>query len=354
MLTSVVTSLASVILRMDPAGQACLDQRAARPLWWAIVQDLVTMTDQAMACHDSIATQVGEALWDSQFQPFIDDMKAGVADATKTMATFWVKVPDPEIGDPQTGAPAEVINFLWSSLSTFVGIAMILSIMFGCFAIMFLNRGSGFKDIGMLVFRYAMYSGLTVPVVAGAMVISHESAQWILDKSLIGTNFAENLANLFNNTLGLASGIVYFILLLIGAAVSGMMVIVMIFRGGIIIVRTGTILISVAVSNNEWGSEGLKTQVASLGAWIAYPMVAAIVYAAGFRLMGTNPDIGTNGMLQCLYGIGIMLMAIFALPAMMRVVHPGIGAAAGGKGVGPAIAGAMTTLVVMKSGRSAA
>jgi hypothetical protein len=205
----------------------------------------------------------------------------------------------------------------------------------------------------MLVFRYAMYSGLTIPVVAGNLAASHETASWLLEKSLIGTNFAENLANLFNNTLNLASGIVYFGLLLIAVCVSGGMVIVMIFRGGIIIVRTGTILLSVALSNSDWGEEGLKTQVYSLGAWIWYPSVAAIVYAAGFRLMGTNPDIGTNGMLQCLYGIGIMLMAIFALPALMRVVHPAVGPAASGKGVGSAVAGAATTFVVMKSGRAA-
>lgn len=353
-LTPAAASAATALMRFDPAGQACLDQRAARPLWWAIVQDLVTMTDQAMACHDSIATQVGKAIWNDQFQPMVDDMKNGVADTTKTMATFWVKVPDPEIGDPKTGAPAEAISFLWGSLSTFVGIAMTLSIIFGCGMIMFNNRGGDFKSIAMLLLRYVLYAGLTIPVVSGALLISHESASWILDKSLIGTNFADNIANLFNNTLNITSGIFYFLLLLTGALVSCGLVVLMIFRGGIIIVRTGMLLLSVAVSNSDWGAEGLKTQVHSLAAWIAYPFVAAIVYAAGFRLMGTNPDIGNNGMLQCLYGIGIMLMAIFALPAMMRVIHPAIGAAAGGKGAGAAVAGAATTLVVMKSGRSAA
>jgi hypothetical protein len=48
-----------------------------------------------------------------------------------------------------------------------------------------------------------------------------------------------------------------------------------------------------------------------------------------------------------------MLMAIFALPATMRLVVPAVAPAAGGKGVGSAIAGAATTYIVMKSGRGA-
>jgi hypothetical protein len=60
-----------------------------------------------------------------------------------------------------------------------------------------------------------------------------------------------------------------------------------------------------------------------------------------------------NGLLQCIYGIAAMLLAIFALPATMRVVLPAVAPAAGGKGVGSAVAGAATTYVVMKSGRAA-
>lgn len=349
MLSTLALSVAALVARLDPAGQACLDARQARPLWWAITQDLVTMTDPGMACKDSIATQVGEAIWDSQFQPFIDDMKNGVADTTKTMATFWIKVPDPDVATPE-GRASDIISFLWTALAPITGIVMILSIIAGCAALMYSQRGGELRKIGVMMLRYILYSGMIVTVVTSSMVIVHESAQWILEKSTLGTNFADNIANLFNNTLNITSGIVYFLILLIGAGVACGLVVLMIFRGGIILIRVGTILVAVAVSSTEWGEEGLKTSVHSIGAWISYPFVAAVVYSAGFRLMGTNPDVGQNGMLQCLYGVGIMLMAIFALPATMRVVHPAVGAAAGGKGVGSALAGAATTFVVMKSG----
>jgi len=345
------TSAVMALSRLDPEGQACLDARAARPLWWAILQDTVTMTDGAFACSDSIATKVGEAIWDSQFQPAIDDMKNGVADTTKTMATFWIKVPDPDVTDP-TGRASDVIAFLWHALAPLVGIVMILSVIAGCAALMYSQRGGELRKIGIMLLRYILYSGMIVTVVSSAMVMTHESAQWLIEKSTLGTNFADNIANLFNNTANITSGILYFLLLLTGAGVACALVVMMVFRGGIILIRVGVILLSVAVSNTEWGEEGLKTSVHSLGAWIAYPFVAAIVYSAGFRLMGTNPDIGQNGMLQCLYGVGIMLMVIFALPATMRLVHPAMAAAAGGKGAGAAIAGAATTFIVMKSGRS--
>lgn len=353
-LTQTVMTATSLLARFDPEGEKCLADRQARPLWWAITQDLINTTDPGMACKDSIATQVGEAVWDSSFQPAIDDMKAGVADTTKTMATFWVSVPDPNVGDPTTGQASDAVAFLQSSLAPFVGMLLVAAVIIGCIRAMYDSRGQEWTEILKLLLRYVFISGLIIPITATSLIMVHEAAQWVLERSTLGTHFAENLFELFNSTVGVTSAIILAAILLMAALVAILQAGVMIFRGPIIILRLGTILLSVAVSNTEAGRESLRGSIGSLVAWIIYPFAAALVYATAFRLMGTDTNLAGNGLLQCIYGIAAMLMAIFALPATMRLVIPAVAPAAGGKGVGAAVAGAATTFVVMKSGRAAA
>jgi len=347
-----MASAVAAALRLDPARDACLQARNDRPFLGAVVSDILN-GGSAESCSPSVATTVGKAIWGSQFQPFIDDLHNGVADTTKTMATFWVSVPDPDVGSLDTGVASDTVAFLQSSLAPFVGFLLVAAVIAGGVKAMYDNRGGELKDTVVLLFRYVIIAGLLVPVTAGGMLIVHDASQWILDRSTLGTHFADNLFALFNSTEGVTSAIILSIILIIGALVAVVQAGVMIFRGPLIIMRVGTILLSVAVSNTEAGKESTRAAVGSLVAWVVYPFVAAIVYATAFRLMGTDMSLAGNGLLQCIYGIAAMSLAILALPATMRVVLPAVAPAAGGKGVGSAVAGGATTYVVMKSGRAA-
>ncbi|WP_254517711.1 hypothetical protein, partial [Salmonella enterica] len=75
-----------------------------------------------------------------------------------------------------------------------------------------------------------------------------------------------------------------------------------------------------------------------LAAFILYKPAAAIIYATAFYLTGTDvlKDDGT-GLLSILTGMILMVLALFAMPALMRFVTPMVGAmAAGGAGMGAA------------------
>ena len=337
---------------LDPAQDACLQARNDRPFLGAVVSDLIN-GGSAESCSPSVASTVGKAIWGAQFQPCVDDLHNGVADTTKTMATFWVSVPDPDVGNPDTGVASDAVAFLQSSLAPFVGFLLVGAVIIGGIKVMYDNRGGEIRDIVTLLIRYTLFAGLLVPLTASGLIVVHESAQWILDRSTLGTHFADNLFALFNSTEGVTSAIILGIILIIGALVAAVQAGVMIFRGPIIIMRVGTLLLSVAVSNTDAGKESTRTSLGSLIAWGVYPFSAAVVYATAFRLMGTDMSLAGNGLLQCIYGIAAMLLAIFALPATMRVVLPAVAPAAGGKGVGSAVAGGATTYIVMKSGRAA-
>jgi type IV secretion system protein TrbL len=352
MMTNYATDAVAFALRLDPAQDACLQARNDRPFLGAVLSDILN-GGSAESCSPSIASTVGQAIWGSQFQPFIDDAKNGVADTTKTMATFWVSIPDPNVGDATTGVPSDVVSFLQTSLNPFVGIIMIIAMIIGFTKMMYSERGGEGKAIIGMIIRYIAVSGLLVVAVGSALLVTRAGAEYVLEASTLGTHFAENLFALFNNLQGVTSAIVLFCLLLVAAAVAGIQSILMIARGGIIIVRMGVLLLTVAASNTDPGKQAFGEDCGKLLAWVIYPFVAAIVYAAGFRFMGTDTSVAGNGLLECLYGIAIITMAVFALPATMRLVVPAVAPAAGGRGVGSAVAGGLTTYIVMKSGRGA-
>jgi hypothetical protein len=73
--------------------------------------------------------------------------------------------------------------------------------------------------------------------------------------------------------------------------------------------------------------------------WIMYQPVAAIIYAAGFKLLASHQST-ENGLLNIMYGLCLMFMAVLALPAVMRLVHPPTEPVASGSGAGATVAGA--------------
>ena len=85
-------------------------------------------------------------------------------------------------------------------------------------------------------------------------------------------------------------------------------------------------------------------------AFILYKPVASIVYAAAFKVFGSVGKVdGDDGqrMMYFISGLVLMIAALFALPAMMRLIVPAVGAASGagamfaGAAVGSAASGAV-------------
>src|SRR5690606_9884880 len=98
-------------------------------------------------------------------------------------------------------------------------------------------------------------------------------------------------------------------------------------------------------TNTEMGRGWVKKAVGWLVAFSLYKPAAAIVYATAFQLVGTDvfADDGT-GLLAVLTGLMLMIIALFAMPALMRFVTPMVGALAGGAAGGAVAMGAMAAL----------
>ena len=58
-----------------------------------------------------------------------------------------------------------------------------------------------------------------------------------------------------------------------------------------------------------------------LAAFVAYKPVAALIYAAAFRLFSDDTG-GLSGMVRVTTGVTMMVMALVAMPALIRFVSP--------------------------------
>jgi hypothetical protein len=126
---------------------------------------------------------------------------------------------------------------------------------------------------------------------------------------------------------------------LIAILASVMQIVLMIIRGGLLVILTGIFPTAAAFTNTEAGRGWFQKCTAWLIAFILYKPAAAIIYATAFQLSGTKifgnsgegKDFG-SALLTTVTGLALMVIALFAMPALMRFVTPMVGAVAGGGG----------------------
>ncbi len=241
-----------------------------------------------------------------------------------------------------TGASGAVL-FLQSAIWWLVGGLAVLSVIVGGVRMAWEQRA----EPG----RQALKSLLTLIVVAGAGVTvtgllvtaADAFSVWVINGSLEcdvagdGACFGSNMIALIGLTTAPGAGglgaLLIIILGLVAILAAAFQIVLMVARGAMLVILTGILPLSASFTNTEIGASWFKKNVGWLLAFILYKPAAAIVYAAAFNLLGTDvfSDDGT-GLISILTGLMLMLIALFALPALMRFVTPLVGSMAGGTG----------------------
>lgn len=280
---------------------------------------------------------------DSVLAPYVEDFRNGVGDATKTMVSFWLNMPDPNVQDTTTG-PGEAISWLQSNLLWLAALLMVGGIGVGAVKLMVEQNGKPLRAMVTMLMRYFLTTTLGVIIVATCLTVADTVSHVVLDKATIGTSFVDNIFSLFTNEAGVTSAAILLLFLLVAALLAGLQCAIMIARGGSLIVMVATLPLTAAASGWDTGAEAFRKQCGWILAFVVYKPVAAVIYGVGFRLIGTDTNAAGNGVLQVLYGISLIGLAILALPAALRLVMPVVAPAASGRGAGAAMAGAGAAL----------
>jgi len=302
----------------------------------------VTVSDlpaDSCACHAvGSATQ---AVAGSAFQAVVDAFAKGLADVIKALMTFWIHTPDPDVS-----SSSAVITSLTELTRPLVAFAAVLGLILGGARLAWTARSDSTQSIlrGLLL--------MTVVTGAGAAIVEllltgfDAMARWVLDSGFDSKSVGERLAAL-GQLPGTGGGLV-FLLAFLGMLASLVQVGIMLIRGAILSVLVGVLPVAAAASITETGYEWFKRLAGWIGSFTVYKLVAAVVYAAAFALIGDATDLA--GIVS---GFALIIVAILALPALLRLLPP-TAAAMGGSSGGGLLAGLATagaTGAVLLAGR---
>ncbi|CAN7576980.1 hypothetical protein LJR078_004352 [Arthrobacter sp. LjRoot78] len=274
----------------------------------------------------------------------------GMSQMVTTLSTFWVSMPTVNLASEDGTTPSPIVSMVNSELMVWTLTLAVLAVILGGIRMIWEQRGAPLKDLLRSLVTLTLVSGLGLGVISILVVAADAFSAAIIDRSTDGKGFAESMSLLIVSG---QTGIGVFILIvlgLIGLIASLVQIVLMVVRSGMLVILAGILPTTAAFTNTEMGKQWFQKAIGWTIAFILYKPAAAIVYSVAFLLMGHNS--GKDGLIGSITGFTLMVVALFALPALMRFVTPMVGAVASGGGAGAGAAvGAMATGAV-SMGRS--
>lgn len=236
---------------------------------------------------------------------------------------------------------SNAVGYIQDSLWWYVAGFAILSIILAGLRMAWTQRVQPGKDLLQSLFTLIVVSSAGLVGITLAVAAADGFSIWILDGAT-NADFGKNITTMLGLTATSLIGLIA--LLIVGSLAtlfSYIQIILMVIRGAMLVLLAGIFPISASFTNTETGRSWFKKASGWLIAFILYKPAAAIVYAAAFKLTGSNifQDDG-SGLVKILTGLALMVMALVALPALMRFVAPMVSQVGGGGGAGLALAAA--------------
>lgn len=274
------------------------------------------LTDPLGCAADAIGGAVGSAAG-SAIDKFVEKIGEGINKLFELLATAWFEVPSPDV-DSSTVVRALSGDLRWITLYiATLGVLLALGRM-----AWELRAMPGLAAVRMIVNLVAV-SALGATVVAILVDAGDHFAPWVVSRATGEPFNSQVLTTLMNPAIlrqNVAIGIVIGLLAMLATLAQ---VVFMVVRGAMLIILVALLPTLAAGSATEEGMTRFKKMLGLLMAFVIYKPVAAIVYAAGLRLLHAQ---GEDPLMDLLYGLTIVILAAFALPAVIRFIVPAAGA----------------------------
>lgn len=295
--------------------------------------------------------KVGEGIEDfanDQVAKAAQSLSDASAAMMKWLNTWWMEAPKPDLD-------AEPINQVIGDLTWYTAAFAILGLLFALGKMIlsqdFKTLIGGVQPVVNLIIVTACYAtGISLLLTAG-----DELSTWLLDRAAEAGNSEGDISALaivttYGGTLGTGGWLIFALIELLGSIMNfGFML----FRNIILPVLMVFLPALAAASGTETGKQAFAKANGYLIAFICFKPVAAVIYALGLWFMNT-PAISGFGtgdgkvedlavaVVNVCTGIGIMILAALALPALIKFVVPVAARGAGGFSGGAALAGTAT------------
>ncbi len=287
--------------------------------------------------------------------------------AVQWASTLWVGIGTPPVADAG-GQATGTVAFLQQNLLVFTTGLAVMGTLLGAGRIVYHeHKAAQLRDLGRYLATYVLVSGAAAGAASVLIGGCDQMASWFIARASAGSGFADHLANVLGLatagtsyaagapagfTVGLAGTVttafIAIVLGIIAFLATVIQIMLMLVRGGMLVLLVGTLPLAAAFSNTEMGHQWFHKASAWLVAFALYKPAAAVVYAVAFDLAGRQ------GALALLDGVMMLVLAILALPAILRFVVPATSALAGGGAAGGMLAGAAGGAIAMRMPTGAA
>lgn len=245
--------------------------------------------------------------------------------------------------------------FIQSGLWWYMAALAVLSVIIAGIRMAWENRAEPGKDLIKSLFTLLVVAGAGVTFTQLFITASDTFSVWLLqgslkcdvatDKACFGKNITTLLALGANPATGGSLGAMLVIILgIIASLAAFVQIVLMVARSGMLVILAGILPLSAAATNTEMGKGWFRKCLGWLIAFLLYKPAAAIVYATAFQLVGSNIFADDDALVSILTGLMLMILAVLAMPALMRFVTPLVGSLASGAAGGALAAGAMAAL----------
>ena len=276
----------------------------------------------------------------------------GMSQMVTTLSTFWVSTPTVNLTSEDGTTASPIVSMVNDELMAWTVTLAVLAVILGGIRMIWEQRGAPLKDLLRSLITLTLVSGLGLGVISILVIAADAFSAAIIERSTDGKGFAEAM-NILVVTGQTGVGVFILIVLgLIGLIASLVQIVLMVVRSGMLVILAGILPTTAAFTNTEMGRQWFQKAVGWTIAFILYKPAAAIVYSVAFLLMGNTS--GQDALVGSITGFTLMIVALFALPALMRFVTPMVGAVAAGSGAaaGAAVGAIATGAVSLGRGGS--
>lgn len=247
------------------------------------------------------------------------------------------------------------VLFLQSSLWWLMSALAMLSVILGGIKMIWHQDARHGKETVLSLLTLILVAGAGVTIVNLLVKAFDAFSVWIIDSSLecdVATDqacFGGNIGNLILLNAGMIGPLGALLIIVLGIVAiicSIIQVIMMLARGGMLVILTGILPFAASFTNTAMGKNWFQKCLSWLIAFLLYKPAAAVVYAAAFQLTGTKAFGNPDELVSIITGLMLMVLALVALPALMRFVTPmvsSMASGAAGAAVGAGLIAALPT-----------
>jgi len=271
----------------------------------------------------SAAGAAASAVAGSAFESMVNALREGVGKSVGLMMSFWMKVPIPSIADPNSAVTKLRDATLYLTVLTAV-----VSIFFVAARAALAHRQAATEDATQAakgLVHIVVASVVAVPAVILASQAADEYSTWLVSRAANGDVDAA-LARLtgFTQIAGVGFTFILALLALVASVVQAFLIVI---RDALLILLVGALPLAAASSITRSGQATFTKMTGWLLAFILFKPVAAMAYAAA---LWSVTDSSTE--INQIAGIFLVILAVFTLPALMRLIVPQVERVGGGSG----------------------